>query len=100
MIIKEYDRGSAIVEESEFEIYEAFVGYAPFDPTIFLVTVTDPNGIDKVDAENLVKKELGKYSYKIQTDVDWIIGTYQVKIVCSNDVNNDVTVEERAFSLK
>jgi hypothetical protein len=100
---KEYDRGSTVVIEVEFKRYDPFGEYAYFDPWVYTITITDPEGTVKINAVNLIQKTTGKYYYRLQTLTDWEIGTYIVK-VNSQDVEvsfwSDVTIDPESFYLK
>lgn len=100
MSVAQYNKGSAIVVEVEFKKYTAFGEYVYFDPSTYTITVTDTEGSIKVDAENLIKHEAGKYYYVIPTATDWITGRYETKISSSDSGNNDITIDPRSFFLE
>jgi endonuclease YncB( thermonuclease family) len=105
MAIETYDLGSCIIIEVEFKRYAAYVGYAYFDPTTAKITVTDPAGTKKVDAQDLVQYDsvVGKYYYKVQSvgsgDTIWLVGAYKVQVDAVDTPDTDITVCPRLFYL-
>ena len=95
-----YDRGSAIIDEVEIQKYTPYGSEEDFDPQTHKITVIDPEGTEKVAAQDLTKSTTGKYLYKIQTEATWITGVYKVKIIITDTAGNDITVDENAFELK
>lgn len=95
-----YNRGSAVLTEIETKKYTAFGSYDYFDPTTATITVTDIGNNAKVDKVALTKSATGKYYYITQTLENWAIGKYEIKIIASDNINNDVTIYENAFTLK
>jgi len=97
-----FELGSAITIESEFKKHTPFDETDDYyDPTapVAKITVTDPGGVKKVDAQNMVKSEVGKYYYVIQTATNWTAGVYQVMVESGDGVNTDVAVDKSAFAL-
>ena len=96
-----FELGSAITIESEFKKHTPFGTDDYYDPTspVAKITVTDPGGVKKVDAQNMIKSVVGKYYYVIQTAVNWSAGTYQVLVESGDGTNTDVALDKSAFAL-
>ena len=70
------------------------------DPTSAKVTITDPDGVVKVDAENMTKKSTGVYYYNWQSEVTDPTGIYEVKTVAVSGGYTSIKTTERGFCLK
>lgn len=99
--MKKYDAGSAITVEVEFNKQDAYTGKVAFDPdaNTHTITVTDPDGAVKVNAQVLTKSTTGNYYYKIQTTTAWVVGIYEIQIDADSGAYSDVTVDQEAFEL-
>jgi phosphoribosyl-dephospho-CoA transferase len=96
-----FELGSAITIESEFKKHTPFGTDDYYDPTLPVakITVTDPGGVKKVDAQNMVMSSVGKYYYVIQTATNWTAGVYQVLVTSGDGTNTDVALDTSAFAL-
>ena len=100
MATERYDRGSAIVLEVLFKKHDPFDTDVAFDPTTPKITVTDSAGVVKVDAANLISNAVvGEWYYNLQTAVDWVKGTYKVKVTGSYGSYSDITILTQGFKL-
>lgn len=96
-----FDRGSILMIEITFWKNDAFTARILFDPDNFpTITITDPDGTVKTDAQNLTNSSTGKWYYKLQTAVNWLVGEYVVQINATSGADTDVTVKSKDFILK
>lgn len=96
-----YDRGSILMIEITFWKNDAFTARALFDPDNYpTITVTDPDGNVKTDAQNMTNSSTGKWYYKLQIAVNWLVGEYVVRIDATSGTDTDVTIKPKGFILK
>lgn len=96
----ENDKGTPITVDVEFEQYTPHGVWAHFNPdTTQTITITDPAGTDKVDAENLVNSDVGKYYYVVQSAADWIRGIYLAKVNATDGSYTDISINTNIFNL-
>ena len=98
--MQSYDRGSAVLVEVEFKKQTPFSSATYFDPATAKVTITDPNGINKVTDADLSKSDTGKWYYICQTVTDWVKGIYGLTATATDGINSDVTKESMGFRLR
>ena len=95
------ERGSAVLLQVEFKKQAPFGALTLFDPTGSpTVTVTDSAGDDKVDAQNLIKQNVGQWYFIVQTDVAWLAGIYKAKVNATDGTYNDIEIEPMSFELR
>ena len=95
-----FDRGSPVTIEVTFERRLPFSeAYTLFDPTVPKITVTDPQGVAKVNAADLVKSVVGKYYYVCQTAETWAAGVYSSKATGTDGAYTEVEVTPEVFEL-
>lgn len=94
-----YELGSAIEVENEFKEHSGFSGAVLVNADSVTISVIDPAGTVKVDADDMNNFATGWYRYTVQTATDWVAGTYEIKINSSKDGQTDVKRIRKAFRL-
>lgn len=95
-----YDRGSPVLIEVDIKKQVPFGALDYFDPVEAKITITDPLGTVKVNANDMIKSETGKYYFICQTDVAWATGNYSGKVAVRDATYNDITINRQAFRLR
>ena len=68
------------------------------DPaTSMTITITDKNGVIKINAVNMNPDSTGKYHYDCQT-AGYIDGEYEVKYIATDGAR--ITIETESFTLE
>lgn len=75
-------RIAALVYNSTFFAVDAL-----FDPSAIKITITDPDGLVKVNAASMTKSVTGKYYYDWQTAITDVAGTYVVSVLADNTLD-------------
>ncbi len=95
------DRGAVVTLEATFQKYTPFGDYVLQSPTTTpTVTVTDPSGEEKITTQSLTLKEAGKFYYHLQTEENWLQGTYVSKISAPFSPYNEIKVDNQSFILE
>ena len=96
MSISQYQRGSTV--RLKVNIYDA--SGALYDPdTSVKVSVTDPDGTEKLTATDMTKESTGKYYYDWQTASDYTIGAYKQKVTSVDGSKTSIEIDDAAFIL-
>ena len=85
-------RTAALIYNSTF-----FAADALFDPSSVKITITDPNGLVKVNGVAMTKSAVGKYYYDWQTATADAVGTYTLLVLADDTL--DGKKESKSLSL-
>ena len=75
-------RTAALIYNSTF-----FAADALFDPSSVKITITDPNGLVKVNGVAMTKSVTGKYYYDWQTATTDAAGTYTLSVLADDTLD-------------
>jgi hypothetical protein len=95
------DRGAVVTIEATFQKLEPFGNYSLESPsTTPQITVTAPGGEIMVNQQNMTLHSTGKYYYHVQTDEDWLEGTYTSKISAPFSPYTEIKIDNQSFILE
>src|SRR5689334_8759829 len=82
-----FNRGETVTLDLRIQDYAGNL----FDPSeLPVVDVTDPDGTSVVTAQNMVRSDTGIYGYDVDTDTDWLLGTYTTKYTVTDQAHETI----------
>lgn len=73
---KRYYQGETIKQNVELRDVDGVL----VDPTSIVITIIDPEGTTKVDAQDMTKDETGKYYYDYLIATDAVTGRWETEV--------------------
>jgi len=91
-----FQRGETIV--CRIEVRNAETSTLTDPATSMKITITDPDGTNKVDAQSMTKDAVGKYHTDYTIPADGKLGRWNVKYVATDGAR--VTIEKDTFTVE